>query len=150
MFSVRRFWKVFRPPHEICRYTTIKHRADVSNPKNNQRSVCKVLSLPSLSLSLSLSACFFHEITSAVALSERCLWSYACTHSVFWPTWLRTHCIPRSGLLGLLYQCRRYSQYIAFCHFHSIYLQSNSIQFTVCRRLICGHQWHQGRSQTSI
>jgi len=58
MFSVRRFWKVFRPPHEICRYTTIKHRADVSNPKNNQRSVCKVLSLPSLSLSLSLRVFF--------------------------------------------------------------------------------------------
>jgi len=39
MRSVRRFWRVFRPPIELCRYTTIKHEADGSNPLNAKRFV---------------------------------------------------------------------------------------------------------------
>jgi len=34
---VRHYWPVTRPPMEVCRYSTIKHDADGSNPRNEKR-----------------------------------------------------------------------------------------------------------------
>jgi len=60
-YSVRRFWKVFRPPLELCRYTTIKHVADSSNPKNNKRFVISAVCILGIVLQISeYKSCQFH------------------------------------------------------------------------------------------
>lgn len=34
---VRRVFRTFRPPKQLCRYTTLAHERDGSNPRNHQR-----------------------------------------------------------------------------------------------------------------
>ena len=37
VYRVRRFYEPFRPPTELCRYTTLRHKRDGSNPANRLR-----------------------------------------------------------------------------------------------------------------
>ena len=131
MFSVRRFWKVFRPPHEICRYTTIKHRADVSNPKNNQRSVCKVLSLPSLSLSLSLSLCVFfsrnyisscivREVPVVLCMYTQCFLAYVTSDPLYTTLWSAWPVVPVSSLFAV-YSVLSFSLDLPAIKFYSVH-----------------------------